>query len=189
MRKALSTLAEIRGGYSFRSSIGNVDVGSIAVLQIKDLKQSAEIDYGGLPHINWSFPGEPPLLRTGDIVLPARGEHYSAVIPCADIPIVASSQLYVLQPDVARVLPAYLCWYLNQPGASNYILKNRVGTGIPMLGLSALSSMPIPLPPLGVQRRIADMNKLLQREQALTQQLLETRRKTLDGVCHQLLES
>ena len=190
---ALAKLADIRSGYSFRCGIQQDDSGAIAVLQIKDIKHAdekvGEMNVDSLPRMDWSFSSDPPLLQVGDIVLPARGEHYPAVMLRTDLPIVASSQLYVLQANRKRVLPEYLCWYLNQSSARNYILTNRAGTSIPMLSVSALSAMPVRLPTLAVQRRIADLDQLWRRERALTQKLLDNRRKTLDGVCHQLLES
>lgn len=189
MRKSLSQLSEIRGGYSFRSGLRHQDDGPIGVLQIKDIKNSAEVDAASLTRMIWSLPGDPPLLQAGDIVLPARGEHYPAAVVRTDASLVASSQLYVLKPDPRRVLTDYLCWYLNQSDARSYILKNRAGTSIPMLSVAALGALPVPVPSLQTQRRIADLHHLWQREYALTQQLLETRRKTLDGVFHQLLES
>ena len=189
MRKPLDQLAEIRGGYSFRSGLRHEDTGPIGVLQIKDIKNSAEVDPTALTRITWSLSGDPPLLHAGDIVLPARGEHYPAAMVRTEVSLVASSQLYVLKPDPSCVLADYLCWYLNQSDARSYILKNRAGTSIPMLSVSALGALPVPVPSLRTQGRIADLHHLWQREHALTQLLLETRRKTLDGVFHQLLES
>ncbi|MGQ0800250.1 MAG: restriction endonuclease subunit S [Pseudomarimonas sp.] len=189
MHKSLDQLAEIRSGYSFRTGLTHEDDGPIGVLQIKDIKLAAPIDPASLTRIRWTLPSEPPFLRAGDIVLPARGEHYPATLLQDNAPLVASSQLYVLTPNTSRVLADYLCWVLNQKDARSYILKNRAGSSIPMLSVSALASLPVPVPSLPTQRRIANLHLLWQREHTLTQQLLETRRQILERVFHQLLES
>ena len=189
MHQPLQQLAEIRGGYSFRTGIVHDLNGDVGVLQIKDITGGVAFHEDALPRANLASLGSTPLLKSGDIVLPARGEHYDAQVLNPKGPLIASSQLFVLQTSSAHVLQDYLGWYLNQTDARNFILKNRVGSSIPMLNITTLGELPVPVPDLDTQRRIVALQNLWQRERSLTLQLLETRKKTLDGVFSKLLES
>lgn len=189
MRKPLRSLAEIRVGHSFRTRIEDDPQGDIRVLQIRDVREGAEIPVELLPRMAWSMVNQAPLLKPGDVVLPARGDRYDAVLIRSSAPTLASGQLYILHPNRAGLTPEYLCWYLNQAEARNYILKNRAGTGIPTLSRPVLGDMPVPVPALETQRKIVELQQLWQQEQSLTQQLLTNRQKMLDGIFSKFLES
>jgi hypothetical protein len=189
MHKPLSNLADIRVGYSFRTKIKHDPLGSVPVLQIKDITRGRELRPDQLPRLRWPTAEPPPCLSPGDIVLPARGDHYSATMLPAGPPIVASSQLFVLSAHSHALLPEYLCWYLNRPQAQNYFLANRAGSSIPMLNKQSLGALDVQVPPLETQQRILLLQAAWERERALTQQLLINRQKMLDGVFDQLLES
>lgn len=189
MYKSLQSLADIRTGYSFRSKIEHDPLGVVPVLQIRDISRGNRIVPEQLPRMRWPVAGEPPYLEPGSIVLPARGDHYDAAFPPEGIPIVASSQLFVLKPKGSNVLPQYLCWYLNQPKAQNYLLNSRAGTSIPMLNKQTLGLLPVSVPPLQTQRKILALQELCDQEQQLTQQLMINRQKMLEGVFAKLLES
>lgn len=189
MRKPLCHIADIRVGYSFRTKIENDPAGDVRVLQISDIRNIAVLDPQELPLVRWSVASTPPLLRPGDVVMPARGEHYDALVVESDEPTVASGQLFVIAPKSTTVCPDYLCWFLNQPESQNYILKNRAGSSIPSLSRAVLSDLPVALPSQEAQQKILDLAQLWQREQVLSQQLLANRQKMLDGIYSKFLES
>lgn len=188
MHKPLGSLANIRVGHSFRTRIQNEAGGDIRILQIRDVKDDgAEIPLDSLPRMTWSGPTSPPLLKPGDVVLPSRGERYEAALITSDLPMLASGQLYILRPNRAGLTPEYLCWYLNQPQARNYILKNRAGTGIPTLSRPVLAALPVAVPSVTTQHKIVELQHLWQQEQTLSQQLLINRQKMLDGIFSKLV--
>ena len=115
MRKPLKNLADIRVGYSFRTKIEHDPLGVVPVLQIKDLTRDGGIQPDQLPRLQWPTAEPPPYLAPGDIVLPARGDHYAAALLPPGPPAVASSQLFVLTVHNKALLPEYLCWALNRP--------------------------------------------------------------------------
>ncbi len=189
MRKPLSKLADIRVGYSFRTKIENDPLGEVRVLQISDIRNSGELDPEALPLVQWTVANKPPFLRRGDVVMPARGDHYEALVIESDEPMVASGQLFVIEPRQAGVRSDYLCWFLNQPESRNYMQKNRAGSSIPSLSRAALGDLPVTVPSLEIQQKILDLAQLWQQEQSLSQQLLANRQKMLDGIYSKLLES
>lgn len=189
MRKPLGSLAEIRVGHSFRSRIQDDPQGDIRVLQIRDVRSGVEILPNALPRMAWTANSRPPLLKQGDVVLPSRGDRYDAALIRDQAPMIASGQLYIVHPSHPGLSSEYLCWYLNQPESRNYLLKNRAGTGIPTLSRPVLGDLPMPVPSLPTQRKIVELQRLWQREQSLTQQLLTNRQKMLDGIFSKFLES
>jgi hypothetical protein len=189
MHKPLRNLADIRLGYSFRTKIENDPKGDIRVLQISDIRSAAALDPGALPLVHWAVNSDPPLLQRGDVVMPARGDHYDAFVIESDEPMVASGQLFVIGPKQAGVRSDYLCWFLNQPESRNYVLKNRAGTSMPSLSRQVLGDLPVTVPSLETQQKILDLAQLWKQEQNLSQQLLANRQKMLDGIYSKLLES
>jgi hypothetical protein len=189
MRKPLHDLADIRVGYSFRTKIENDAAGDIRVLQISDIRNGAALDPAALPLVRWTVNSRPPLLRRGNVVMPARGDHYEALVIESDEPMVASGQLFVIEPKPKALRPDYLCWFLNQNESRNYLLKNRAGSSIPSLSRAALGDLPVAVPTLETQQKILDLAQLWQQEQSLSQQLLANRQKMLDGIYSKLLES
>jgi hypothetical protein len=187
MRKLLRNVAEIGVGHSFRSGIRDDARGEIRVLQIRDIRDSDNIDPANLPRVVWPASGQPPLLKHGDVVMPARGDRYAAALIRDHAPLLASGQLYVLHPKHADLMSEYLCWYLNQPESRSYILKNSAGTGIPILSRSVLGDLPIPVPSLETQRKIVALQQSWQQEQSLTRQLLANRQKMLDSLFAKLV--
>ena len=190
VKTALGKLAEIRTGYSFRTRIENDPLGTVRVLQISDVRADSGIDPAGLPLVQWPVATAPPLLKAGDVVMPARGDHYETVtIKQVDQPMVASGPLFVMTPESHAVIPGYLCWYLQQRYAQSFILKNRAGTNIPSLSRKALARLPVAVPALDVQKKLVELSKLWKKQQLLVQRLLINRQQLLDGISDKLLES
>jgi len=189
MRKLLQSLADIRVGHTFRGRVEHDPDGDVRVLQIKDIKAGSSIDVSALPRVQWQGIGAPPVLESGDIVVPARGEHFVAALADGIEPIVPTSQFWVLRTQAQSISPEYLCWYLNQSAAHNYFRTNRTGTNMPMLNKQALGALPVSVPSLQAQQRIIDLERLWRDEQRLTEQLLRNRETMLAGIFHRLLES
>jgi restriction endonuclease S subunit len=73
-------------------------------------------------------------------------------------------------------LAEYLHWYLEQPVAKDYFLKNSVTSTIPSLSKSVLDDLPVPLPPLSIQASVVEKLRLLnQQEKILAEMLRKTR--------------
>ncbi|RLA38801.1 MAG: restriction endonuclease subunit S [Gammaproteobacteria bacterium] len=183
---SLSTLASIRSGFPFRERIKHVNTGDVRVLQIRDLRLNPVLKATNLPLIT-SPKGRAKFLEPGDIVIPARGEHYHAVNFTLSEPTLASSQLLTLRVTSDTVLPGYLCWALNQPKTQHTLRNESRGTNMPLLTRQSLSMVKVPVPPLATQQKIIDLQQLWEQEQQLTQQLLNNRESMLKGMFKQLL--
>ena len=98
--------------------------------------------------------------RPGDITFTQRG----TIGQVAIIPTSARYERYVLSqsqmrltPDRSRVDPRFLVHYFRSPAVLSYLQHNTLATGVPHINLTILRRVPVPLPPLPEQRRIADI--------------------------------
>ena len=185
-KASLNSLANIRSGHPFREKIEYDNAGDVRVLQIRDLRLESAFNAADLPLIKMPKGGA-TLLASGDVVIPARGEHYQAVSFASSEPTLASSQLLTLRVTSDKVLPGYLCWALNQPVAQHTLRNESRGTNMPLLSRQSLSAVRLTVPPLDTQHKIVELQKLWEKEQQLTQQLLNNRETMLKGMFHQLL--
>lgn len=125
---------------------------------------------------NMAFPG--------DIVFTQRG----TLGQVAEIPEHAKYQRYVisqsqmkLATDPAKAIARFVYYWYRSPLAQSYIEVSTLATGVPHINLGILKAFPIPLPPLGEQKKLvnifdkADAIRRKRREAiALTEQLLRS---------------
>lgn len=185
-KASLGNIASIRSGYPFRERIKHANNGDVRVLQIGDLRSNPVLKAANLPLIK-KPNGRSKLLVPGDIVIPARGEHHHAISFNLPEPTLASSQLLILRVTSKTVLPGYLCWALNQPQAQHTLSNESRGTNMPLLTRQSLVAVRVPVPPLDLQKKIIDLQQLWEKEQQLTQKLLNNREYMLKGMFQQLL--
>ena len=103
MKITLNEIADIKSGFTFRTSIEDQVEGNIRILQIRDMRAHTLIqsDILKLPKTVWEGRGEPPILQRGDVVLTARGEKNRAAWFDCDEPMIASSHLlFVLNESI-----------------------------------------------------------------------------------------
>ena len=97
-------------------------------------------------------------LRPGDIVYGRRGEigRHALVTEKENGWLCGTGCLRIRFGD-AEVEPRYVSYYLRQPEVIQMILGMAVGTTMPNLNTTIVKSIPLRLPPLPVQRRIAQI--------------------------------
>lgn len=194
----LSDLAEIRTGFTFREKVEELPAGNAHLAQIKDVRsirdetQSQRLYVNELPQIHWEGKAN-SLIDTECVLLPSRGEYYKASYfvgrqNLADLPLIASSQFLVLFADKQKILPEYLCWYLNQPIAQYELRQESQGSNISMLTVASVGQFKIPIPNLEIQQQIIQLNNIWEEEQVLSQKLLKNREMMMQGMFQQLLQ-
>jgi hypothetical protein len=155
------------------------------------------VDYDS-ENVNWAErmcvsdfdPGAHHFLRPGDVLIVGRGAHRTAVLVDDPPPrTVADRTFFVARPDAEQVKPAFLAWYLNERRAQHYLQSHSRGTSIQAIKKSALERLPVRLPPLDVQERIADIQLLVQRERELLLEWLENREELVRSIALRELES
>jgi hypothetical protein len=173
----LSELAIIRLGIAFRSRLEHDAAGDVAILQMKDVDEGTGLSYatatrGVLPKENPDL-----LLRRGDLVFRSRGRSTGAALVGSGVPpAVLAAPLLLIRPT--RIQSDYLYWYINSEHAQAQLASVAAGTSVQMISAESLRALPIPVPPVAAQERIAEIARLIRREVDLANQLT-TRRKQL----------
>lgn len=191
MNTTLGHIAALRAGYPFRTSIQHDPDGTVALIQGRDVDANrlriapaqdglAQISSSGIRNLS------DHLLQPGDVILMARGpRNYAVPIGETSGQAIVPGSFHVLRPDTKLVFPPFLAWWLNQNASQQFMRVNNSGTTIPMISLDVLRALPVQLPPLDVQRRVAELNLLIEQENNLMNQLSALRRDLLRGWANQ----
>jgi hypothetical protein len=190
MQELLSKLGRVHGGYQSRTAIVQASGGAHRLVQLRDLLGGGKVAWHGVLRFHAQPSPADTVLAAGDVLFQAKGAANTA-IALGEVPAgsYAAGCFFVIRPAVGRVLPAYLAWYINQPSAQRYI-QQRAGQGVltPNVPRAVLESLPVLVPPLAVQQRMADLLALLAEEQQLVHELGRQRRVLVDAVCRKAAE-
>ncbi len=97
-------------------------------------------------------------VKPGDILLVKIGSiGYSAIVDSLngyDFAIIPAN-LVKVTPNSEIICTRYLHHWLTSPSAKSYLIGNASKTAQPALSLGKIKELPVPLPPLPQQRRIA----------------------------------
>ncbi len=173
MRKRLEEIADIRLGIFYNSTPS----GNIRYLQAIDYNNEGQLHLATktTPMVSMEKSLEKHLLQAGDILFSAKGDnHYSIVFQPGDSPCIASTSFIVItirDHEKIRILPEYVCWYMNNPDAMKLLKISSKGTNIHSVSKAEIKKLEILIPPLQKQELIAQIDFLLKKEQLIQNRL------------------
>src|SRR5438132_775193 len=171
----LRDIASVQIGYHFRGKIKPVDDGQHQLIHIKDVSRGGADSFENLMRVNIRDLKPDLVLRKGDVILVGRGDRRPAVAIESDLKnATVGSQFFIIRVN-HRVDPGYLAWALNQDSAQRYLEEKSVGTNVKVISKEAVSYLPIVLPGLETQRRIATLHSLNVKQRQLTSIIAEKR--------------
>lgn len=173
----------IRTGVHFRGSPPTSPDGDVRLVRLRSVDyETATIHWGACPRL---LGGDAPSerLQVGDILFSRRGQHRVAFwVDAVPGPAVADAPFFVLRADPKRVDPAFLAWQINAPRAQHWLDRHAQGSSLSMLRKADLKRLPLAMPDLDTQRRLADVHRLLRREQDLLGELRAQHERLLQGL-------
>jgi restriction endonuclease S subunit len=171
----LASIAEIRMGATLRGRDATrpVPSGSYRLVRIGDISQDGTWLNRDFVHIE---PGQPvsedQVLRSGDVLFPNRGTRTTALAYRLDQGrTIAGAQFFVLRPEMGRVVPEFLAWFLRTEEAAEHFSRRRKGTYVQIVERKDLADFEMPLPPLAVQQKIVAAAELAVAERNLAERL------------------
>jgi len=167
--------ADVRPGYSAKGAIVNESGGILQIITAQHVTKGEPYRYVDGHSLLITPPKfyEKYLVTSGDILFMSRGSNnYAVLVEEVPQPAIAPLTFFIIRPK-QNVIPEYLAWCLNQDIVKAQLNEIRTGAGTPMIPSSALRNITIPLPPLAVQKRIADFGRLQTQEKKLLRQLTE----------------
>ncbi len=168
----LKELAIVSSGVTFRSRIEPSQKGGIRVIQMKDLGDDNIVHIANSIHIDHSMPKPNQLVKLGDIIFRSRGQTNTAALLEDEIDhAIVAAPLFRVRPDIKKVIPEFLLWWINQPSSQSYLASISKGTMVKMVSKQSLENLAVNLPPLDQQRKIASFFSLAMREQQILESI------------------
>ena len=107
-------------------------------------------------------------LRAGDIVCARTGElGRQVIIRDEEDGWLFGTACIRLRPDAARVMPAYLLYYLGHPRVVDWVHRNAMGSAMPSISGRVLATLPVVRPELPDQADIAAALEMLDAKAAV----------------------
>ncbi len=182
----LSKIAKIQSGYISRGKIEPREDGTHFLLQARDV-DAERLTYQADSLVRFSpdLSRKDWVLKTDDVLFMARGtRNYSVLINNIPERALAAACFFIVRASSDQVLPYYLCWYLNQALVDHYLGRHSGrGVHMPVVRRSVIESIDIPAPSLDIQKKIVQMDLLMQKEQELIDRLAEKRKKMITAAC------
>lgn len=67
--------------------------------------------------------------------------------------VISNKQLRITL-DTTKILPAFAYYHFSTPEMRAYVIGQNKGSSVPLITLGVLRSLPIPKPPIGIQRKV-----------------------------------
>jgi len=186
----INLLSHISAGHSLRESVDILPEGDVAVVQLRNTRSPISITWDKATKVELPTKKDPHYLREEDIFLSTRSSSYQATL-VRDCPekAVCAPQFYLIRiTDLSKVSAAYLCWQKNKSPAQNYFSRVETGTSIKNLLRKAVEGLEISLPPMAIQKAIADMYLSSFEERFALEQLIHNRQQQFEAIAHGLLQ-
>ena len=153
--KTLSDLAEmVTVGIANSATHAYVNDG-VLMFRNQNIKAN-ELDDSDLIYIKPEFAKkyESKTLKANDILVARTGYPGTAcLVPDKYAGAQTFTTLIVRMKQLPDLLPAFVCQYINSPDGQGYVKENEAGSAQLNFGATALSKMPIILPPLDLQEK------------------------------------
>lgn len=161
--------------------------GNTLVIQMRDLTEDNRLNTRNLLAIRLNHAKEGHFVRRKDLIFRSRGKMTATTIIDTELErvIIAAPLLRVRIKD-ERVLPEYLCWFINQPPSRAFLHSRATGTAVMTVGKSVLENLEVLLPDIETQKRIAKITALSNEEQRLMRDLAAQKKRLADGVSMRL---
>lgn len=185
----LGDIASIRQGHPFRGAIRAAEDGSVRVIQLKNVGVNGMDDVHELMRTHLSNRKAPDWVKDGDVVLAARGSRpVAALLTHPPENTVCSPHLYVIRvADLARTLPAFIAWQLNQSSAREHLHRQSAGSRQQSLRKKSVEDLRMRLPPLLHQQRIVTIARAALLERSHCEQLIAARTEEVSRYAERLL--
>lgn len=174
----LCDIASIRSGVFART----VPLGDIQYLQLTDFDADGYYLPMAIKDLKRTKTLERHLLQEGDVLFAAKGsKRFATVYRDSYGAAVASSTFLVLTITQRELLcPEYLAMYLTVLGEQKAFSTMAMGSSLPIVSITSLASLEIPLPTLEKQKKLIRVQTLAQRQRALLQQITQLQTEVIN---------
>jgi restriction endonuclease S subunit len=190
MTVKLKNIASVQMGQSFRTRLEPDSNGNVSVIQMKDLTEDNSLNSKKLVRIEMQDLKPRHRVEQNDLAFRSRGKTNTAALMNTHFGnAVIAAPLLRIRVENPSVIPAYLCWFINQPSSQAALQSKATGTAMRMIGKPALQDLELVLPSLEIQKKIIALSALSLNEQKLMKALSEKKGLLINGILMQLAEN
>lgn len=191
MKQRIIDLCKLSNGANIRKMPDNEQNGDIYVIQYKNIDFENELlDVKNLAKVSTNDLKIDPedFLSSGDMVFTGNGNKNKAILIPGnlDLPIIATHHFTVIsRVNKSDIIPEYLALFINQSGK----FFNMASQGSVQRNISKenLSTLEVSVPSLELQRTAATIQKLITKEKKITQQLIDSRQRLMQGIINEYI--
>lgn len=148
------------------------------LLTLKSFDSVAGLDLAALnTFVSNSQLEEKYLTKKGDVVIRLTSPYTALVIESNAVGIVVPSNFVVIRLKDKSFHPEYVALYLNSKKMNKLFQQSSISVTIPLIKTSFLRNVNIVEKPIDSQKKIVELNKLLQKEGMLLNQLNKEKKK------------
>jgi len=124
--------------------------------------------------------------RTGDVILPARSTSFTAAVLPAELDgVVINATLIAIRCD-EQMLPTLLAAYFRHPAGRTAIEEHSQSGTVQMnITVRALEQIPVPVPPIQEQHRIAQLLEVAEDAHLMAVESAVRRRRLASEIAYQ----
>lgn len=126
-------------------------------------------------------------LRVGDILTVRTGYPGISAVVTSQYDGAQCFTSLITRLDKKKALPEYICSFINSEYGKRFIVSGEAGGAQKNVNAGMLQKMPIPLPPLSEQKKIAEILSTWDKAIATTEQLLANSQQQKNVLMQQLL--
>jgi len=183
----LKDMAIVSSGATFRARVEVSASGNVRVIQMKDLGADNLVYLAQAIQVKYERPKANQLLQAGDLIFRSRGQAHTAALLCEEVAdAILAAPLFRVRPNLKKVLPEYLLWWINQNSSQCYFASQAKGTAVQMVSKQSLDNLEVKLPSIDQQHKIVEFFKLSIEEQRLLEKIKEHKVRYAQGVLMQM---
>ena len=126
------------------------------------------------------------LTHVGDIIVRLTPPYTAVLIDSESTALVISSNFVVIRIKDDNLLPEFLTWFLNSKPIKRQLYINATSNVLGSLKSKSLSDLELVVPPLEIQKKIGQINKLSKHEIQLLQELTAARETYYASILDQI---
>lgn len=184
----INSIAQIQIGFQAKRKIEKDADASYHLIQAKDIDDTNSILVGGLDRFQPDRAPDKYMVHKNDIIFQARGSrHFASIVKQEIKNTLASGSFFIIRVQSNRILPNYLCWWMNQSRSQAYFNSQAKGSDISFVSKKELSKLKVPIPDIQIQQRISRTMAVWSQEKALLGKQIELKEKLINHTCMKAL--
>ncbi len=180
MNLLLKDIAQLQSGVYLKAK---EEQGEVAyLLGIKDFDDNFHLTQPSV-RIDKKEVKEKYIVQKDHVLFSSRLVFNAFYLPDSNEVYVASNSFMLIKPNLEKVIPNYLRWFLNHPHTQQKLVQLAQGSSrMPYISQKKLETFSVKLPDLAIQKQIAAVVDLMNTEKKLRQKLINKREKYIQSI-------